>query len=190
MLIKLATILCLSLGWEWGSQFKEGSKQWWPWWILKHILAVMFTNKWLFTKYLFNHTLCICMYTTCMQMPLQATRGSCISGTGVTGGIWAAWWECSESKVSLLQEQQLLLSTDPQTKAEMILTWGTRSLLDVECLRLQTEDGKGYLQRSMCKRRALCHTSVVWGHFQTASMENNARENKTVSWTRPRSTAR
>lgn len=74
-------------------------------------------------------------------------------------------------------------------KLKWFLIWGTRRLLGVEYLRHQTKDGKGYLQRSVWKRGGLCHTFVVWGHFQTASVENNARQNTTVSWTRPGSTA-
>lgn len=178
MLIKLATILVSLSGVGVGGSFQRRKQAVMTLVSTEACISTYVCKQAAFTKYLFIlfmciHTLCICMYTICMQMPFQATRGS-----------------CSESKLSLLQEQQLLLNADPQAKVEMILTWGTRRLLGVECLRLQTEDGKGYHQGSMCERKALCHTSIVWGHFQTASMENNTRENTSVSWTRPRSTAR
>lgn len=125
------------------------------------------------------YNLSVCMDTKCMQMPLQTRRGHCISGTGVTGGFLSCLSGCLESNLGLLQEWQVFLSIDPQTKAEMILKWITRRLLGVEGLKLQTKDGKGYLQRSMWKKAALCHTSIVWGHFQTASVENNTRQNST-----------
>lgn len=38
-------------------------------------------------------------------------------------------------------------------------------------LRLQTEDGESYHERSTWRNVALCHTLGIWGHFQIASVE-------------------